>query len=148
MLATWGCWAYLLHLRQHSLVVSPPWVLCGPFRAGCDDVWCKSRRSYPPGQRLSLLPAPTCPAGFNVGSWKSLYLFYFALVIVAVKISQLFWESIACDGKRDGWFIASVVLKLKAILTIWGSFMALFSFAKCQVNWFCPLQVLIHQWNR
>ena len=47
-----------------------------------------------------------------------------------LKYLKCFGRLFACDGKRDGWFIASLLLKLKAILTIWGSFVALFSFIK------------------
>lgn len=66
-----------------------------------------------------------------------------------VNYLRCFGRLFTCDGKGDGWFIASIILKLKAILTIRGSFMALlFSFAKCQVNKFCPLQALVHLWNR
>lgn len=127
ILATWGYWADLFHFGQHSLVVSPPQVLFSSVQSWA--CWNKcANLAAPPGLRGGWA-CGLHPSSARLVPEKSRCLFCTSHSC-CLKYLKCFGRLFACDGKRDGWFIASLLLKLKAILTIWGSFVALFSFVK------------------
>lgn len=132
ILATWGCWADLFHFGQHSLVVSPPQVLFSSVQSWA--CWNKcANLAAPPG----LCGGWACdlhPSARQVSMLvpEKSWCFFCTSHSCYLKYLKCFGRLFACDGKRDGWFIASLLLKLKAILTIWGPFVALLFFFFCK----------------